>query len=276
MLVDRDHRMPAHRTHQQRAGFTLRRGHHVTVHVEPVMVEAALNAPRLLVLQRERLRAAHGDRVVPGREALVPVGIGAGVQDDEHVSQRADRRRLVARGQLIQRLHRGLEARRLVAVNALVDPDDRGDASDQRIGIRRAQGPRIRQSIEVCPDRIEPGNILGGGNEEESLYATLRRHSDLLDADPIAGGVRDCEQDALLPRELRVHVANTVSQQRIRPRDSGAVRAPVVEREVAVVTNRVTRAQGNLRGGGACEGDNKAETDAAAHLLVGDETEKIP
>src|SRR5690606_35994082 len=79
MKVHCNLRFPAqHRTHD-RLDLGLRTRHYVAVHVEPVVIEAALDAPGLAMLECREVRISHGYGVVPYGEPFMAVRIRAGV-----------------------------------------------------------------------------------------------------------------------------------------------------------------------------------------------------
>ena len=251
VLVRRDHRVPPQHRRDERPDLALRRREDVAVHVEPVVVEAAADAPRLVVLLLERrvLGAADGDRVRPDGEALVPVGVGARVDDDDRVPQRGERRRLLARRELVEQRHRRLEAGDLVAVHRHREPDDGRRAGDGGVELRLRRAARVGDPVEVRADRVEPRDVLRRRDDEQPHRAPLVGRPDLLDDDAVARRAGDRHQRALLERVLRVQVADRVAEHGVGARHAGAVGAAVVEGEVRVVANGV--------GGGALGGGER-------------------
>ena len=73
--VDEHLRMPTAHGAGGRLRLGLRQRDQVAIHVEAIVIEASLDAPRLASLERGRLLAADGNRIAPRRETLVAIGV---------------------------------------------------------------------------------------------------------------------------------------------------------------------------------------------------------
>ena len=237
--VGGDHWMPLQHHPHDALHLALRAGDQVAVHVEPVVVESALHAPRLAVFLRLRLRVRHVDRVVPHGEPLVAVRVGAGVDDHHGVLQRGERRRLFAGRELVEQLHCGFEAGRLVAVHRAGDPDHGRRARRHRVEFRLRGAARVGQPVEVRADRVEATDVLGRRHEVDPHRPALVRGGELLHAHPVLRRVGDGEQHLLLRGVLGVHLPDRVAEDALGLRHRRAVGTAIVEAEVRVIAGDV-------------------------------------
>ena len=238
--IGRDHRMPLEHHPHDPLHLALRRGDEIAVHVEAIVIEPPVHAPRLVVLLGARIGGADADGVVPDREALVPVGVGARVDDDDGVAQRRERGRLLAGGELIEELDARLESGRFVAVDRAGDPHHRRRARGDRIDFGGGGAARIGEPVEVAADVVEPRDVLRRRHDVQAHRPALVRRREVLDAHAVLRRAGDGEHHALLRGVLRVRLADRVAEDRFGAGDAGAVGAAIVEREPCVVALRRT------------------------------------
>ena len=203
----------------------------VAVHVEPVMTVAAGNAPGLALLEGPGVVGADADGVVPGGEALMAIGIGRGVQHEDHGLQDLKGLRLVRCRELVGDLHRGFEARRFVAMDrVLEDRNGRALRRDRRRPRRRCLA-RIGQLRQSGADLVELGEVCGIGNDQRPDGPVLRRAAPGLDPHAVARGGDQGVEIVLHHCVHGVLVAGGVAGDRFGARDRRPVGAAGVEIE---------------------------------------------
>ena len=232
VVVHQHLRVPAQDPVHHRADLGLALRQEIAVHVEAKVIVAARDAPRLVLLQGGRVVGADADGVVPGGEPLVTVGVGGWVEHEDDVLQDRQRLRLVRGEHLVCHLHRGLEARRLVAVHRVLEQHDRRIA---RGDVRRAGGrglAGIGELGNLGADLVEPGEVRRIGNDERADRPAFRRLPPPLDAHPLGCAGDERVEVALQLGVHRVLLPGGIAEDRLRAWHGGPVRAAVVEVEV--------------------------------------------
>jgi len=231
VVVHQHLRVPAQDPVHHRPNFRLALRQEVPVHVEAEVVVAAGNAPRLVLLEGGRVVRADAHRVVPGGEPLVTVGVGGGVQHQDHVLEDLQRLGLIRGEQLVGHLHRRLEPGGLVAVHRVLEQHDR------RVARRDVGGPggrglaRVGQLGDFRADLVEPGEVRRIGDDEGPDRPALRGPAPRFDAHAL-GRARDQGVEVVLEQGVhRVLLPGGVAEHRLRTWHRGAIRAAGVEVE---------------------------------------------
>ena len=259
VMVDGDLRVPVHERLLQIARLLLRHRQRVAVEVETEMVDAAVDAPRLSVLDGVAVGVAGRDRVVPRDEPFVPVGVLACNDEHDSVFQNVERRRFVRRGELVNDLHHRLERRRFVAVYRVRHPRDRGRRTGDRLGVGGTRPTRVRQPTDVRLDLVHAGDVLGRRDRNDMLHAVLVRLADVVYLHALGRGRRDGLDHAFHLGVCRVKIAHVETQYALRPRHVRAVFAAGVKVELLLGLGR--------RSGGAKRHQEQGENDLDLHSL---------
>ena len=138
------------------------------------MTVAPGDAPRLVLLERPGVVGPDADRVVPGGEALVAVGVGRRVQDEHHVLENQLRDGVLSGQHLIGDLHRRLKSSRLVAVHGILEHRDQRVPGGDLIGPCDAGFARVGQLSQLGADLIGAREVRGIGDDEHAIGAVLR------------------------------------------------------------------------------------------------------
>ena len=253
VMVDEHLWVPAQDAVHHRPYLGLALGEQVAVHVEAVVAVAARDAPGLVLLERPRVIGADADGVVPGREALMPIGVRRWVEDNNHRLQDLLGLRFVRRGELIGDLHGRLESRRFVAVNRVVEHRDgralrrdRGRPPGRRLA-------RIHELRDTGPDLIEFGEVRRIRNDQGADGPVLARASPRLDSHAVGGGGDQGVEIVLHHCVHGVLAAGRVSGDCFGARHGGPIGAAGVE---------VERLLGGQRG---CQRHHEQQGEAGAH-----------
>ena len=185
------------------ARLGLRRPGPVPVEVDAEVVRPS-GGPRRLVLEGVRVGVGlvARDGAPPGDVPLVPVGVGARVDDDDEGGEKLLDPALARGGEGVEEGGAGLGARGLVAVDAAGDPDDGGRTLDDGAG-RLARGPpRVAEALQPGRDGVEAREVLRAGDDDAKELASLGSRA--------VGGGRDARRRGL----EGVHVADEVGVRR--------------------------------------------------------------
>ena len=231
VMIHEHLRSPAHHAVHHRAHLRLTLRQEVAIHVEAEMAVATRDAPRLGLLERERMVGADGDRVIPGGEPLVPVGVGRRIEHHHHRLEDLERLRFVRRRQLIGHLQRRLEPRRFVAVDRVVEYRHGRTLRGDRRGARGRRLPWVGEFRHAGADLIELGQVRGIGDDQRSNRPVLGRTAPRLDPHAVARGGDQGVEIVLHHCVHRVLLAGRVAGDRFGAWHSGAIRATRVEVE---------------------------------------------
>jgi hypothetical protein len=233
VVVHEHLRLPAADLHRHLARLRLAHGQRVSVGIELVVRATAADAPRLraLLLERPRFGIALPVRVDPGDEALVAVGIVRGVHEHHGVVEQPARERVLAGHQLVGHLHHGLERRRLVAVDAVVEPHRHRGFARELLQLCCAHATRVGELRIGLANGVEPRQVLRARDDEQRTLARLHRAPERLAAHAVGTRARDGVQHALHVAPRRVERAGGIAEHVGRARHTGLVRAAVIEIE---------------------------------------------
>ncbi len=215
--------------HDARLGLAL--CHEVAVHIEAEMVVAPGDAPRLVLLERPGVIGADRDGVVPGREALVPIRVGARVEHDDDVLENGPRHRVLAGQHLVGDLHRRFESGRLVAVHGVLEQRDDRLLGGDGIGAGGRRLARIGQLGDGGADRLELGEVRRVRDDQHAVGAELDRASPRFGAHAIGRGREQGIEIALHHGVHGLLVAGRVSRDLLGAGHVGAIGAARVEIE---------------------------------------------
>ncbi len=226
--------VPAAERQRHLPRFGLAHGQRVAVQVHLIVVGAAADPPRLLalLLDRPRVGVAAPKRVDPGDEALVAVRVVRQVHHHHAALEDGARGRVLPRRQLVGHLHHGLERRRFIPVDAVVEPHRGRRVLDEPLRLGRArEPPRVGELRRRLADGVEPALVLGRGDDEQRPLAELVGASERLAHDAVGRGVDERVDGALHVAVRAVERAGVVAQHLGRLRDPGAIGTAVVELE---------------------------------------------
>ena len=174
---------------------------------------------------------ADGDRVIPRGEALVAVGVGRGVQHQDHRLEQLQGLRLIGPEHLIRDLHRGFEPCGLVPVDGVLEDRHGGVLRGDLRGPRGRRTPRIGQLREVGADLVEPRDIRRVGDDQRPDGTMLARLAPPLHAGAVAGSGDERIEVVLQHGIHRVLLARGVAGDDFGTGDGGPVGAPRVKIE---------------------------------------------
>jgi hypothetical protein len=205
------------------------------------------------MLQGARIVAGHRHRIVPGREALVAVGILRRIQDRDHVPENLQGGRLIGGEQLKGGLHHRFEAGRLVPVDGVGEERHRGNPPGDFGGLRHGRLPGIRQAVEIGPDLVEPGQVFRRRDDQHPHHLALGRRPDDLGAHPLRRRRDQPVEGPLLLMVHRVPGPQRMPQKGVDPGHRGPVGTPAVPVE------------GSLGGGGGHQGERGQQRENGTH-----------
>jgi len=243
----------------------LAHGERVAVGIELVVRAPAADAPglRALLLERPVLGVPLAVRVDPGDEALVAVGVVRRVDQHDRVLQERVRERVVARHELVGHLHHGLERRRLVAVDAVVEPHRDRQLARQLVDLALRDAARVGELLVAGADRVQLRQVLGRGDDEQRALARLHRAAERLALHALGPRALDGVQHAFHVAPRGVERARLVAQNVRRLRHARVVRPARVEIELLRRGRGGGGGEGHEPGAGERAEENRQQTCAA-------------
>ena len=142
VLINVDLRVPLQKHRHFLPGLILRERNPVAIHVESIVIGTTVKRARQGPVVSRRIGASIRDRVIGHHVPLVPIRVINRIQDHHRIVQSRPQATLLRRCQVVKDGHSGLERSRLVSVNALVHPHNRG----RPLQDRRQVLPRRRVS----------------------------------------------------------------------------------------------------------------------------------
>jgi len=137
----------------------------------------------------------------------------SGIDEDDGLLEQLAGLRFLARGQMIGDLQRRFEGGRFVPIVSVVQPDDDGRRADDRRGfLRRAEPSGIGELLNAGPDLFEPIHVLRRADEEQAKGPSPVALPIFDHPHAIGGRLRDGEDDALHPAEVRMVFARLIPE----------------------------------------------------------------
>ena len=239
------------------AALGLRLPRPIAVEVEEIVVDASAG-PGFVVFGSEAVAAGFGAfvRAIELHIALASVGVLDWIEDDHRLLQPLLHARVLAGEQFIGDLHRSLSRVRFVPVDVVAHPDLDGSVAGDLLRLSVSGLARIGERQHCSTDLVEALHVLGRGDDEGVLLASLHRFAEALKLCAIRSGSDQRGQillQLIVGSEL---LADAISEDLLRRRDGLVVCRGRVQRVVRLAVS------GNEAG----KDGEESYKDSAVHL----------